>query len=48
MSDIFVTASRKETFSYALAEAIYCELPCISSDIEGVKWAYDFNTVGFF
>ena len=48
MADIFVTTSRKETFSYALAEAIYCELPCISSDIDGVNWAHDFSTVSFF
>ena len=48
MADIFVTASRKETFSYALAEAIYCGLPCISSDVDGVNWAHDFSNVSFF
>ena len=47
-ADIFVSSSRKETFSYALAEAIYCELPCISSDIEGVQWAKDIPSVDFF
>lgn len=48
MADIFVSASRKETFSYALAEAIYCGLPCISSDIDGVQWAKEIKTVNFF
>ena len=48
MADIFVSASRKETFSYALAEAIYSGLPCISSDIKGVQWARKINTVTFF
>lgn len=48
MADIFVSSSRKETFSYALAEAIYCKLPCISSDIYGVQWAKKFKTVDFF
>lgn len=48
MADIFISASRKETFSYALAEAIYCELPCISSDIEGVQWAKEIPAVSFF
>lgn len=48
MADLFISASRKETFSYALAEAIYCKLPCISSDIEGTQWAKEFETVEFF
>lgn len=48
MADIFVSASRKETFSYALAEAIYCGLPCISSDINGVQWAKEIQSVRFF
>ena len=47
-ADIFVSSSRKETFSYALAEAIYCKLPCISSDIDGVQWSKKFPTVKFF
>ena len=48
MADIFVSASRNETFSYALGEAIYCGLPCISSDIDGVQWAKEIDTVTFF
>lgn len=47
-ADIFVSSSRKETFSYALAEAIYCKLACISSDIEGVQWSKEIPTVKFF
>lgn len=48
MADIFVSSSRKETFSYALAEAIYCKLPCISSDIDGVQWSKEIPSVTFF
>lgn len=48
MSDMFVSSSRKETFSYALAEAIYCKLACISSDIDGVQWSKKIPTVKFF
>ncbi|MDU4892495.1 MAG: glycosyltransferase family 4 protein [Clostridium sp.] len=47
-ADLFVSSSRKETFSYALAEAIYCKLPCISSDIDGTQWAKEFETIEFF
>lgn len=47
-ADIFVSSSRKETFSYALAEAIYCKLACISSDIDGVQWSKKIPTVKFF
>ena len=48
MSDIFISSSRGETFSFALAEAIYCGLPCISSDIRGVQWAKNIESVQFF
>lgn len=48
MSNIFISSSREETFSYALAEAIYCGLPCISSDIRGVQWAKKIESVQFF
>lgn len=48
MANIFVSASRKETFSYALAEAVYCGLPCISSYIGGVQWAKELPNVKFF
>ncbi len=48
MSDIFISSSRGETFSFALAEAIYCGLPCISSDIRGVQWAKNVESIQFF
>ncbi|MBS3200925.1 glycosyltransferase family 4 protein [Turicibacter bilis] len=48
MADLFISASRKETFSYALAEAIYCKIPCLSSDVEGVQWAKEIPSVDFF
>lgn len=35
ISDIFLSAAREEGFCYAMIEAIYCELKCISSDIPG-------------
>lgn len=44
----FIQASRRETFSYAIAEAAYFGLPVLSSDIEGVRWAKDLPTVQFF
>ena len=47
-SALFVSASRRETFSYAIAEAAYAGLPVISSDIPGVEWAHDLPTVFFF
>lgn len=47
-ADLFISASRKETFSYALAEAVYFGLPCISSDINGVQWSKELKSVRFF
>lgn len=34
-SDVFVSASRQEAFSYAIGEAMACGLPVVSSDIPG-------------
>lgn len=47
-SKIFVSASRSETFSYSVAEASYCGLPVISSDIPGLEWAHNLPSVKFF
>lgn len=40
-NDWFISASRRETFSYAIAEAMLSGTPILSSDIEGVRWAFN-------
>ena len=45
---VFVQASRRETFSYAVCEAAYAGLPVICSDIAGLEWAHDVPSVSFF
>ncbi len=47
-ADVMVSASRSETFSYALLEAVCMQRPCVCSDIPGVRWAAAFDTVSFF
>lgn len=47
-SKVFIQASRKETFSYAVCEAAYAGLPVISSDIAGLEWAHELPAVTFF
>lgn len=47
-SKVFIQASRRETFSYAVCEAAYAGLPVISSDIAGLEWAHELPTVSFF
>ena len=44
----FISASRKETFSYAVCEAAYAGLPIISSRIPGLLWANCIPTICFF
>lgn len=48
MADIFLSASRKETFCNAVAEAIYMGKEVISSDIDGLQWAKELPSVSFF
>lgn len=45
---VFIQASRKETFSYAVCEAAYAGLPVICSDIAGLEWAHEIPLVDFF
>ena len=47
-SRIFIQASRRETFSYAVCEAAYAGMPVISSDIAGLEWAHALPSVLFF
>lgn len=47
VSRVFIQASRRETFSYAVCEAAYGGLPVISTDIAGLEWAHDLPTVDF-
>lgn len=47
-SNVFIQASRRETFSYAVCEAAYAGLPVICSDIAGLEWAHDLPSVTFF
>lgn len=47
-SELFIQASRRETFSYAVCEAAYAGLPVISSDIPGLEWAHNLPAVSFF
>ena len=44
----FIQASRRETFSYAVCEAVFAGLPVISSSIPGLEWAQEIPTVLFF
>ncbi len=45
---VFLQASRRETFSYAVCEAVYAGLPVICSDIAGLEWAHEIPLVDFF
>lgn len=38
-ADVYLSASRKEAFSYGLLEAISQNTPVVISDIEGTQWA---------
>lgn len=47
-SAVFISASRRETFSYSVCEAAYAGLTVISSDIPGLEWAHEVPSVRFF
>lgn len=47
-ADIMISASRSESFSFCLAEAIYSGLPVVFSDIPGTSWAREFKNAYIF
>lgn len=42
-SDVYLSSSRKEAFSYGLLEAISREKPIVISDISGTSWAQEYT-----
>lgn len=42
-ADVYLSASRKEAFSYGLLEAISQNTPIVVSDIEGTRWAMAYD-----
>lgn len=42
-ADVYLSASRKEAFSYGILEAISQNTPVVVSDIEGTNWATRYN-----
>lgn len=47
-TDLFIQASRFETFSYSVCEASYLGLPVICNNIDGLKWANELENVMYF
>jgi len=47
-SRVFISASRRETFSFSICEAAYMGMEVLSSDIPGVQWAKELPLVRFF
>lgn len=45
--NVFISASRKETFSFSVCEAIYSGMKVISTDIPGLEWAKNIPSVEF-
>ena len=45
MSDLMLSASRSEGFSYSILEALSCGGRVVSSSIPGTSWANDYETV---
>ena len=46
--DLMISASRSESFSYCIAEALYLGLPILMSNINGTNWAMEFENVDIF
>lgn len=46
--NVFIQASRKETFAYAVCEAAYAGMNVITSDIPGLEWAHNIPNISFF
>lgn len=46
--DVYISASRKEAFSYGLLEAISQNTPIVVSDINGTKWSSEFSNSHFY
>ena len=42
-ADVYLSASRTESFSYGLLEAISQNTPVAVSDIEGAKWSWEYS-----
>lgn len=42
-ADVYLSASRKEAFSYGILEAISQNTPVVVSDIEGTAWAQEYD-----
>lgn len=42
-ADVYLSASRKEAFSYGILEAISQNVPIVASDIEGTLWASEYT-----
>lgn len=48
MSDIFLSSSRSEGFSYSILEGLYLKELVVSSDLEATAWAKKYDTVEVF
>lgn len=47
-ADVYLSASRREAFSYGLLEAISQNVPVVVSDIEGTRWAQTYSKSLFY
>lgn len=46
-SNVFISSSRSEGFSYSILEALYFDLEILASDIEGTKWCKEYGALTF-